>query len=115
MSEIEQIPVTMTINGKKVRAHSSSRARLLIHFLREQLEPHRRRISVVTPAIAAPARSKWTTCRSRACMTFAVQANGANITTIEGMANRRRDAESALQEGFRHDARSAVRLLHARA
>jgi aerobic carbon-monoxide dehydrogenase small subunit len=36
----------------------------------------------------------------KSCMTFAIQANGANITTIEGVANPD-GTLSALQEGFR--------------
>ena len=43
---------------------------------------------------------------------FAVQADGADIITIEGIANAD-GTLSALQEGFRDDARAAMRLLHA--
>ena len=44
MSETKQIPVTMTVNGKKVQHFVEPRT-LLIHFLREDLNitgPHNR-------------------------------------------------------------------------
>ena len=54
--------ISLTVNGETVEALVEPRT-LLIHFLREQLEPHRRRISAARPAIAAPARSISTASR----------------------------------------------------
>ena len=49
----------------------------------------------------------------RACLVFAVQADGAEVTTIEGIAGP--DGElSTVQAAFRDAARPAVRLLHTR-
>ena len=54
--------VSMTVNGKKVEELVEPRT-LLIHFLREQLQSHRSRISGAIPVIAAPAPSISTASR----------------------------------------------------
>ncbi|MFD1694972.1 (2Fe-2S)-binding protein [Roseibium aestuarii] len=98
MSDIDQMPVTMTVNGKKVQRFVDPRT-LLIHFLREDL-------NITGPHIGCET-SHCGACTVdldgksiKACTLFAVQANGAQITTIEGMANAD-GTLSALQEGFR--------------
>jgi carbon-monoxide dehydrogenase small subunit len=98
MSEVEQVPVTVTVNGKKVQRFVEPRT-LLIHFLREDLNltgPHIGCETSHCGACTIDIDGK----SLKSCTMFAVQANGAEITTIEGMANPD-GTLSALQEGFR--------------
>jgi carbon-monoxide dehydrogenase small subunit len=90
--------VSLTVNGKTVEALVEPRT-LLIHFLREQL-------SLTGPHIGCDT-SHCGACTIdldgksvKSCTMFAVQANGADIRTIEGMANADGTLH-ALQEGFR--------------
>jgi hypothetical protein len=110
MSDIEQIPVTMTVNGKKVQRFVEPRT-LLIHFLREDLDITGPHIGCETSHCGA-CTIDMNGMSVKACTVFAAQANGAELTTVEAMANAD-GTSSALQEGFPPDARSAVRLLHA--
>lgn len=90
--------VIMTINGQEVEALVEPRT-LLIHFLREQMlltGPH---IGCETSHCGA-CTVDMNEMSVKSCTVFAVQANGANITTIEGMAAAD-GTLSALQEGFR--------------
>ena len=90
--------VSLTVNGSHVDALVEPRT-LLIHFLREQL-------SLTGPHIGCET-SHCGACTVdldgksvKSCTVFAVQANGADIRTIEGMAN----ADGTLhviQEAFR--------------
>ena len=90
--------IELTINGKKVEALVEPRT-LLIHFLREQLNLTGAHIGCDTGHCGA-CTVEMDDMSVKSCMTFAVQANGANITTIEGVANPD-GTLSALQEGFR--------------
>jgi len=90
--------VAMKVNGKAVEALVEPRT-LLIHFLREQL-------SLTGPHIGCDT-SHCGACTVdldgksvKSCTVFAVQANGADIITIEGMAAADGTLH-ALQEGFR--------------
>ncbi|QFS99842.1 Carbon monoxide dehydrogenase small chain [Labrenzia sp. THAF191b] len=98
MSDIEQIPVTMTINGKKVQRFVDPRT-LLIHFLREDLNLTGPHIGCETSHCGA-CTVELNGISVKSCTMFAVQADGAELTTIEGMANAD-GTLSALQEGFR--------------
>jgi carbon-monoxide dehydrogenase small subunit len=90
--------VSMTVNGKLVEALVEPRM-LLIHFLREQLNltgPHIGCDTSHCGACTVDIDGKSV----KSCTVFAVQAEGADILTIEGMA----DASGALhvlQEAFR--------------
>ena len=90
--------IELTINGKKVEALVEPRT-LLIHFLREQLNLTGAHIGCDTGHCGA-CTVDMDDMSVKSCMTFAVQANGASITTIEGVANAD-GTLSALQEGFR--------------
>jgi aerobic carbon-monoxide dehydrogenase small subunit len=90
--------VSMKVNGKAVEALVEPRT-LLIYFLREQL-------SLTGPHIGCET-SHCGACTVdldgksvKSCTMFAVQANGCDIRTIEGMANADGTLH-ALQEGFR--------------
>ncbi|MEP4770870.1 MAG: (2Fe-2S)-binding protein [Roseibium sp.] len=98
MSEIENIPVTMTVNGKKVQRFVEPRT-LLIHFLREDLNITGPHIGCETSHCGA-CTVEINGMSVKTCTMFAVQADGADLTTIEGMANAD-GTLSALQEGFR--------------
>jgi carbon-monoxide dehydrogenase small subunit len=98
MSDIEQIPVSMTVNGKKVQRFVEPRT-LLIHFLREDLDITGPHIGCETSHCGA-CTVEMNGMSVKACTMFAVQANGAELTTVEGMANAD-GTLSALQEGFR--------------
>jgi aerobic carbon-monoxide dehydrogenase small subunit len=90
--------VTMTVNGKTVEELVEPRT-LLIHFLREQLAltgPHIGCETSHCGACTVDLDGKSV----KSCTVFAVQANGADIRTIEGMANADGTLH-ALQEGFR--------------
>jgi aerobic carbon-monoxide dehydrogenase small subunit len=90
--------VSMTVNGKSVSAEVESRT-LLIHYLRENL-------SVTGPHIGCET-SHCGACTVdidgksvKSCTIFAVQAEGAQVLTIEGMAAP--DGKlHVLQEAFR--------------
>ena len=90
--------VAMTVNGKAVEAEVEPR-RLLIHVLREDLNltgPHIGCETSHCGACTVGLDGKSV----KSCTMFAVQANGADIRTIEGMANADGTLH-ALQEGFR--------------
>ena len=90
--------VTMIVNGKPVEALVEPRT-LLIHFLREQLNltgPHIGCETSHCGACTVDLGGKSV----KSCTVFAVQANGGDIRTIEGMANADGTLH-ALQEGFR--------------
>jgi carbon-monoxide dehydrogenase small subunit len=90
--------IALTVNGKTVEALVEPRT-LLIHFLREQL-------SLTGPHIGCET-SHCGTCTVdldgksvKSCTMFAVQANGSQVRTIEGMAAADGSLH-VLQEAFR--------------
>ena len=88
--------VSMTVNGKVRKGNVEPRL-LLVHFLREQL--------LLTGAHVGCDTSQCGSCTvlidgrsAKSCTIFAVQADGSDITTIEGLA---RDGQlHPVQEGF---------------
>jgi carbon-monoxide dehydrogenase small subunit len=90
--------VSMTVNGAKVDAFVEPRT-LLIHFLREQLNLTGTHIGCDTSHCGA-CTVDLDGKSVKSCTMFAVQANGAAIRTIEGMANADGTLH-VLQEGFR--------------
>src|SRR5215467_13353171 len=90
--------VSMTVNGKAVEALVEPRT-LLIHFLREHLGLTGAHIGCETTHCGA-CTVDLDEKSVKSCTMFAVQANGANIRTIEGMAAADGTLH-ALQEGFR--------------
>jgi aerobic carbon-monoxide dehydrogenase small subunit len=88
--------ITMTVNGKVRKATVDPRL-LLVHFLREHLRLTGTHVGCDTSQCGActihiDGRS------AKSCTLFAVQADGAEITTIEGLAS---DGKlHALQEAF---------------
>jgi carbon-monoxide dehydrogenase small subunit len=90
--------ITMKVNGKTVEALVEPRT-LLIYFLRDQLSLTGPHIGCDTSHCGAcTVDLNGTSVKS--CTVFAVQADGADIVTIEGIANPDGTLH-ALQEGFR--------------
>ena len=86
----------MTVNGKRRTAHVEPRT-LLVHFLREQLNLTGTHVGCDTSQCGAcnvlvDGRS------AKSCTIFAVQADGSEVTTIEGLAEG--DRLHPLQEAF---------------
>ena len=93
-----KVQIALKVNGKAVDALVEPRT-LLIHFLREQLNltgPHIGCDTSHCGACTVDLDGKSV----KSCTMFAVQANGADLRTIEGMANADGTLH-ALQEGFR--------------
>ena len=90
--------VKMTVNGKKMEALVEPRT-LLIHFLREDLSltgPHIGCDTTHCGACTVDLDGKSV----KSCTVFAVQADGSEITTIEGIAHADGTLH-AIQEAFR--------------
>lgn len=90
--------VSMTVNGNPVEALTEPRT-LLIHFLREELGLTGPHIGCDTSHCGA-CTVDLNGQSVKSCTVFAVQAEGASITTIEGMAAADGSLH-ALQEAFR--------------
>jgi len=90
--------IAMTVNGKPVEALVEPRT-LLIHFLREQLALTGPHIGCDTSHCGA-CTVDLDGMSIKSCTMFAVQAEGAEVLTIEGMAAADGTLH-ALQEGFR--------------
>jgi aerobic carbon-monoxide dehydrogenase small subunit len=90
--------VKMTVNGREVESLVEPRV-LLIHYLRETLSLTGAHIGCDTTHCGA-CTVDLDGKSVKSCTMFAVQADGASITTIEGMANPDGSLH-ALQEGFR--------------
>lgn len=90
--------IKMTVNGKEVEALAEART-LLIHFLREDLKitgPHIGCDTSHCGACTVEIDGKSV----KSCTVFVAQANGANITTVEGLVNAD-GSLSVIQEMFR--------------
>ncbi len=88
--------VSMTVNGKAVTADVEPRT-LLVHFIRENLSLTGTHIGCETSycgacTVVVDGRS------TKSCTMLAVQADGAEITTIEGLASN--GDLHPIQEGF---------------
>jgi aerobic carbon-monoxide dehydrogenase small subunit len=93
-----KVQIALKVNGKPVDALVEPRT-LLIHFLREQLNltgPHIGCETSHCGACTVDLDGKSV----KSCTLFAVQANGSDVLTIEGMAGADGTLH-ALQEAFR--------------
>ena len=91
-----KIPIQLTVNGQSRQSEVDSRL-LLVHYLREELGLTGTKIGCDTSQCGAcVVMMGGATVKSCTCL--AVQANGSEITTIEGLAT---DGElHPLQEAF---------------
>jgi carbon-monoxide dehydrogenase small subunit len=91
-----KLPVSVTVNGKQYDEDVEPRL-LLVHFLRESLGLTGTHVGCDTSQCGActvmiDGRS------AKSCTLFAVQADGSQVTTIEGIAAE--DGLHPVQEGF---------------
>ncbi len=92
-----KISVTLTVNGKPVSAEVESRT-LLVEFLRDTLHLTGTHVGCDTAQCGA-CTILVDDKAMKSCNMLAVQAQGAKITTIEGLAAK--DALHPMQEAFR--------------
>lgn len=94
---MSKVHLKMRVNGKEVEELVEPRT-LLIHFLREQLDLTGPHIGCDTTHCGA-CTVDLNGMSIKSCTMFAVQADGAEVLTIEGMAAEDGSLH-ALQEGF---------------
>ena len=97
-TQARKTQVSMTVNGQPVEGLVEPRT-LLVHFVRETLQLTGTHIGCETTHCGA-CTVDMDGMSVKSCTVFAVQAEGAEITTIEGIANAD-GTLAALQEGFR--------------
>ncbi len=97
-TQARKTQVSMKVNGVEVDGLVEPRT-LLVHFIRENLQLTGTHIGCETTHCGA-CTVDLNGMSVKSCTLFAVQADGAEITTIEGIANAD-GTLSALQEGFR--------------
>ena len=91
-----KLPVKMTINGQTTSAEVEPRL-LLVHYIRETVGLTGTHVGCDTSQCGA-CTITMNGQAVKSCTLFAVQANGANIMTIEGLA---KDGElHPIQQGF---------------
>ncbi len=95
---MSKVHIKLKVNGEEMEGLAEPRT-LLIHFIRENL--------ALTGAHIGCETSHCGACTVdldgksvKSCTVLAVQANGSEVTTVEGMANAD-GTLGALQEGFR--------------
>jgi carbon-monoxide dehydrogenase small subunit len=93
------VPIQMTVNGVTREAQVEPRT-LLVHFIREQLGLTGTHVGCDTSQCGA-CTILLDGRAVKSCTILAVQATGAEITTIEGLAPS--DALHPVQEGFREE------------
>jgi aerobic carbon-monoxide dehydrogenase small subunit len=92
-------PVTMTVNGASHSQEIETRL-LLVHFLRETLGLTGTHVGCDTTNCGA-CTVLLDGAPVKSCTMFAVQADGSEVTTVEGLASA--DGLSAVQEGFHEE------------
>ena len=97
-TQAKKTQISMKVNGAEVEGLVEPRT-LLVHFIRENLQLTGTHIGCETTHCGA-CTVDCDGMSVKSCTIFAVQAEGADITTIEGIANAD-GTLSALQEGFR--------------
>lgn len=91
-----KVPVTITVNGKKHETEVEPRT-LLVHFLRENLSMTGTHVGCDTSSCGA-CTVLLDGKALKSCTMLAIQANGREVTTIEGMAQD--DKLHPIQQGF---------------
>jgi aerobic-type carbon monoxide dehydrogenase small subunit (CoxS/CutS family) len=89
--------IELTVNGKPVSAEVEARLSL-VDFLRHKLRLTGTHVGC-SHGVCGACTVMLNGRTARSCIAFAVQANGAEITTVEGLADSER--LSPLQEEFR--------------
>ena len=102
--------VRLTLNGRAVEGEAEPRM-LLTDFLRHELGATGTHVGC-EHGVCGACTVEIDGAPARACLTLAVQADGATIRTVEGLAPRARPALGAAG-GVPPPPRAAMRLLHA--
>jgi carbon-monoxide dehydrogenase small subunit len=89
--------VSLEINGKRYQAEVEPR-RLLSDFIREDLSLYGTHVGC-EHGICGACTIQWDGRAVRSCLVFAVQANGARLRTVEGLAPNERDLHP-IQQAF---------------
>jgi carbon-monoxide dehydrogenase small subunit len=93
---MERVPITVTVNGRTYTAEAEPRL-LLVHFIRDVLNLTGTHIGCDTSSCGA-CTVIWNGRPVKSCTVFAVQADGTEILTVEGLE---RDGQlHPVQEGF---------------
>jgi carbon-monoxide dehydrogenase small subunit len=95
-AEYAAVPISVTVNGKTHDVRVEPRT-LLVYFLRERLKLTGTHVGCDTSQCGA-CTVHLNGRAVKSCTILAVQANGADITTIEGLA--RNGTLHPVQEGF---------------
>ncbi|MBL7818271.1 MAG: (2Fe-2S)-binding protein [Saprospiraceae bacterium] len=93
-----KIPVSITVNGK-VYAHEVEARELLVYHLRDRLRLTGTHIGCDTSTCGA-CTVHIDNKAVKSCTVLAVQADGCDVTTIEGLSG---DASHPLQVGFKEE------------
>ena len=102
--------IRVAINGEVYEREVEAR-KLLVHFIRDDLDLTGTHIGCDTGNCGA-CTVLLDGKAVKSCMLLAIQADGATITTVEGLAGE--DGElTPLQRAFSRAPRAPVRLLHA--
>ncbi|MFN3336077.1 MAG: (2Fe-2S)-binding protein [Thermomicrobium sp.] len=81
---MERVPITVTVNGRRISAVVEPRM-TLADFLREELGLTGTKLGC-EHGVCGSCTVLWDGAAVRSCLVLAAQADGANITTIEGLA-----------------------------
>jgi aerobic carbon-monoxide dehydrogenase small subunit len=92
----EKVTVSLTVNGQHHSREVEPRM-LLVHFIREELGLTGTHIGCDTTSCGA-CTVRWNGKPIKSCTMFAVQANGDEIMTVEGLEQN--GALHPVQEGF---------------
>lgn len=99
--EVIVVSISLTVNGQQRQAEVEPRL-LLVHLLRDALRLTGTHVGCVVGRCGA-CTVLWRGKPVKSCMVFAVQADGTEVVTVEGLAQN--GQLSALQEAFwEHDA-----------
>ncbi len=93
------VSVNLTVNGKAVSASLDSRT-LLVQLLRDELQLTGTHVGCDTAQCGA-CTVHLNGRAVKSCSMLAVQANGASVTTIEGLAQGKDGKMHPMQEAFR--------------
>lgn len=81
---MERVPITVTVNGRRISAVVEPRM-TLADFLREELGLTGTKLGC-EHGVCGSCTVLWDGAAVRSCLVLAAQADGAKITTIEGLA-----------------------------
>lgn len=94
-----KLPVNLTVNGQSYEEEAEPRT-LLVHFLREKLGLTGTHVGCVVGECGA-CSVMVDGALVKSCLMLAVQANGCEVTTVEGLAQRGK--LHPIQEAFVHN------------